>query len=175
MDGERPRPRITGSSWSSGDAPRRDPRPADRGRDAPELLAGGDWPPDETGARSPLLLDGEVVGYSGMVAAGRVHEQRLGSERKPRTAASSSAPSRSDAELLADARGAALFGARPETEALVEYEQRRNTATRSDYDKNVHLASGKPVPPQVLAARAQVRGESEATRTYFLTGEGRLE
>jgi deoxyribonuclease V len=24
---------------------------------------GGDWPPDETGARSPLLLDGEVVGY----------------------------------------------------------------------------------------------------------------
>jgi deoxyribonuclease V len=27
------------------------------------LLAGGDWPPDETGARSPLLLDGEVVGY----------------------------------------------------------------------------------------------------------------
>jgi deoxyribonuclease V len=27
------------------------------------LLAGGDWPRDEAGARSPLLLEGEVVGY----------------------------------------------------------------------------------------------------------------
>jgi deoxyribonuclease V len=27
------------------------------------LLAAGEWPPDETGACSPLLLDGELVGY----------------------------------------------------------------------------------------------------------------
>jgi deoxyribonuclease V len=27
------------------------------------LLARGDWPPDEAGGRSPLLLDGELVGY----------------------------------------------------------------------------------------------------------------
>jgi deoxyribonuclease V len=27
------------------------------------LLAAGDWPPEETRASSPLLLDGEVVGY----------------------------------------------------------------------------------------------------------------
>jgi deoxyribonuclease V len=27
------------------------------------LLADGDWPPDEIGARSPLVLDGEFVGY----------------------------------------------------------------------------------------------------------------
>lgn len=27
------------------------------------LLAGGEWPPDEPGARSPLLLEGELVGY----------------------------------------------------------------------------------------------------------------
>ena len=27
------------------------------------LLAAGDWPPDETGAHSPLLLEGELVGY----------------------------------------------------------------------------------------------------------------
>jgi deoxyribonuclease V len=27
------------------------------------LLAAGDWPPDEAGAYSPLLLDGELVGY----------------------------------------------------------------------------------------------------------------
>ena len=27
------------------------------------LLAQGQWPRDETGARSPLVLDGELVGY----------------------------------------------------------------------------------------------------------------
>lgn len=27
------------------------------------LLAEGEWPPDERGARSPLILDGELVGY----------------------------------------------------------------------------------------------------------------
>jgi deoxyribonuclease V len=27
------------------------------------LVAAGAWPPDETGARSPLVLDGELVGY----------------------------------------------------------------------------------------------------------------
>lgn len=27
------------------------------------LVAAGDWPPDERGARRPLLLDGELVGY----------------------------------------------------------------------------------------------------------------
>jgi deoxyribonuclease V len=27
------------------------------------LVADGDWPADETGARSPLLLDGDLVGY----------------------------------------------------------------------------------------------------------------
>jgi deoxyribonuclease V len=27
------------------------------------LLAAGEWPPDERGARSPLLLGGEVVGF----------------------------------------------------------------------------------------------------------------
>ena len=78
-----------------------------------------------------------------------------------------------DAELLADALEAALTGARPESEALAEYEQRRNSATRPDYEKNLHLASGKPVPQEMLVARARIRGDAEATRSYFLTGEGR--
>jgi len=79
-----------------------------------------------------------------------------------------------DAELLADAVEAALSGARPEAEALAEYEQRRNTATRPDYERNIHLASGQPPPPDVLATRAQLRGDPGATRTYFMTSEGRL-
>jgi flavin-dependent dehydrogenase len=80
-----------------------------------------------------------------------------------------------DAELLADALDAALSGGRPETEALVEYEERRNEATRPDYERNLHVASGKPVQQELLVARAQVRDCAEATRRYFLTGEGRLE
>ena len=80
-----------------------------------------------------------------------------------------------DAELLADAIELALSGARPEAEALAEYAQRRNAATRPDYEKNLHLASGKPVPPELLAARALARGNREVTRRYFLTGEGRLD
>jgi flavin-dependent dehydrogenase len=79
-----------------------------------------------------------------------------------------------DAELLADAVDAALSGARPEGEALVEYEHRRTAATRPDYENNLRRASGKPVPPEVLAIRDQVRSDPDATRTYFLTSEGRL-
>lgn len=35
------------------------------------LLAGGDWPPDQRGAASPLRLDGELVGYWLRTRAGR--------------------------------------------------------------------------------------------------------
>ena len=79
-----------------------------------------------------------------------------------------------DAELLAEALKEALSGARPEQEALTEYERRRNAATQPEYEKNVLLASGQPVPPDVLARRAEVRGDSEATRAYFLESEERL-
>lgn len=79
-----------------------------------------------------------------------------------------------DAELLADTLEAALSGTLPELEALAEYERRRNAATRPDYERNVHLASGKPPPPEVFSTRAQVRGDPEATSEYFLRGEGHL-
>jgi flavin-dependent dehydrogenase len=79
-----------------------------------------------------------------------------------------------DAELLAEALEAALTSPRREAKALAEYEQRRNTATRADYEKNLHFASGKPVPAELLTTRTLVRSDSDATRRYFLTGEGRL-
>jgi flavin-dependent dehydrogenase len=78
-----------------------------------------------------------------------------------------------DAELLTDAVEAALSGARPEAQAFAEYEQRRNEATRPDYERNLHMASSRPVPAELLATRARVRGDANATRAYFLTGEGR--
>jgi flavin-dependent dehydrogenase len=77
-----------------------------------------------------------------------------------------------DAELLADAVRATLSGDRPEAEALADYERRRNTATRPDYEKNLHLASGQPPPRELLETRARVRGDAGATRAYFLTSEG---
>ena len=79
-----------------------------------------------------------------------------------------------DAQLLTEALQAAWSGERPERDALTEYERRRNAATRPDYEKNVRMASGEPVPPDVLARRAEVRGDSDATRTYFLESEERL-
>jgi len=80
-----------------------------------------------------------------------------------------------DAELLADAVGAALSRERPEADALAVYERRRNRATRADYEKNVHLASGQPPPREVLETRARVRGDARATTAYFLTSEGLLD
>jgi hypothetical protein len=63
----------------------------------------------------------------------------------------------------------------PEAQAMGDYESRRNAATSADYERNIYLASGQPIPGNVLAARAAAREDVEATRTYFLAGEGRLE
>jgi hypothetical protein len=76
--------------------------------------------------------------------------------------------------LLADAIQESLSGTKPEAEAMAEYESRRNTATSPDYERNVHLASGQPIPGEVLAARATARGDDAATRAYFLEDEGRV-
>jgi flavin-dependent dehydrogenase len=80
-----------------------------------------------------------------------------------------------DAELVSDAVAGALGGGCPEAEALAEYERRRNEATRDDYKKNVYLASGQPVPPDVLEARAGARGDPAAARDYFLASEGHID
>lgn len=76
-----------------------------------------------------------------------------------------------DAELLADAVGAGLSRERREADALAEYERRRNTATRADYEKNIHLTRGQRPPREVLETRARVRGDARATTAYFLTSE----
>ncbi len=77
-----------------------------------------------------------------------------------------------DAELLAQALTDVLAGRRPEAEALADYERRRNEATLPDYHANLHQAQFKPLPPELLAARAAVRGDQEATNHLFLLGEG---
>ena len=79
-----------------------------------------------------------------------------------------------DAELVTDAVTATLATGQPDLETGAEYERRRNKLTQPDFERNVELARGAPPPPQLLAARQELRGDPDGTRTYFLHGEERL-
>ena len=80
-----------------------------------------------------------------------------------------------DAELLADGLTDALAGRRPEDEALSEYERRRNDATITEYEANIRSARFLPVPPEVMAQRAAVFDDPQATTRFYLAFEGRLQ
>ncbi len=77
-----------------------------------------------------------------------------------------------DAELLADALVDAVSGARPEADALADYEARRNEATLADYRQNIGQARLDPPPAEFLALRASLRDDEEATRNFYLASEG---
>jgi flavin-dependent dehydrogenase len=79
-----------------------------------------------------------------------------------------------DAELLADAVVEAVSGARPEAEALADYQRLRNEASLPDYQANLQWALLRPPPPEFLELRAMVRGDQEATNNFYLMGEGLL-
>ena len=78
-----------------------------------------------------------------------------------------------DAELLSAALADALSGERSEAEALAAFERRRNEATMADYRENLVQARLEPPPPDVLALRAELRGDQEATNRFYLAREGR--
>jgi len=79
-----------------------------------------------------------------------------------------------DAELLAESLGQVLSGSRGEADAAADYRRRRDEATLPEYHANVEKAALGPVPPDVLALRAAVRGDQEATNRLMLVGEGLL-
>jgi flavin-dependent dehydrogenase len=79
-----------------------------------------------------------------------------------------------DAELLANALVDVRSGARPEDEALADYERRRNKSTLPDFRQNLAEARLEPPPPEFLGLRAQLRGDAEATRRFYFEREGRL-
>jgi flavin-dependent dehydrogenase len=79
-----------------------------------------------------------------------------------------------DAELLADSLTAALSGARPEGQALSEYEHRRNQATIDEYEANIRAARFSPLAPEILEARAAVRDDPQAMAQFCLAWEGRI-
>jgi flavin-dependent dehydrogenase len=77
-----------------------------------------------------------------------------------------------DAERLADALDARFSGLRDMQEALAEYEAQRNAASRQDYGQNVAMAQFRPIPPQMLAVRAAVRGDADLSREFVLARQG---
>jgi flavin-dependent dehydrogenase len=78
-----------------------------------------------------------------------------------------------DAELLADSLAACFSGGLAETEALSEYERRRNEATMDDYEANLRAARFSPPAPEILQARAAARDDPDAMARFCLAWEGR--
>jgi hypothetical protein len=53
-------------------------------------------------------------------------------------------------------------------DSLADYERDRNAAAMPLYRENIHFAQFKPVPENVLALRAAVRGNQEQTDRFYL-------
>ena len=69
-----------------------------------------------------------------------------------------------DAELLAHAIRDGLGGRRTLSDALADFETRRNEASAADYQENIVAARFTPFPPEFFALRAAVRNKpGEAT------------
>jgi len=77
-----------------------------------------------------------------------------------------------DAELLASAIDEGLSGRKRLLDALAGYEQQRNAAGMQLYHQNAYQAQFKPVPEELLAIRAAIRGNQEETNRFFLAQEG---
>src|SRR5262249_4662546 len=72
-----------------------------------------------------------------------------------------------DVELLTEALDEGLSGRRPLSDALHEYEQRRNEASMAEYRENLHLARFQPLPEETYRLRAALRDDPESTKQFF--------
>jgi flavin-dependent dehydrogenase len=77
-----------------------------------------------------------------------------------------------DAELLADALDAGFTGSRPLEDALADYEQRRNEASRPLYELTYEFASLAPPSLEQQALFAELRDDEERTNRFFGTIAG---
>jgi flavin-dependent dehydrogenase len=80
-----------------------------------------------------------------------------------------------DAEFLADAIHEGLGGGRSLTDAMADFEHRRNDASAKDYQDNIISARFTPLPPQALAARAAARHDPEAATMLVKRRMGMIE
>ncbi len=74
-----------------------------------------------------------------------------------------------DAELLAEAIDAGLWGKRPMEEALAGYERRRNEAAVPVYDNTCRRAALDPAPSEARKLFAALRGNQEETERFLDT------
>jgi 2-polyprenyl-6-methoxyphenol hydroxylase-like FAD-dependent oxidoreductase len=79
-----------------------------------------------------------------------------------------------DAELLASAIHAGLSGAQPLTESLAAYEANRNAESMPLYRENLYMAQFQPMPQDLLALRAALRGNQEQTNKFYMAREGMI-
>jgi flavin-dependent dehydrogenase len=79
-----------------------------------------------------------------------------------------------DAELLASAIDGGLSGRQLLSDSLAGYEQQRNAASMQVYQENLNLAQFKPIPEYILAIRAAVRGDQEATNRFYMARQGMI-
>jgi flavin-dependent dehydrogenase len=77
-----------------------------------------------------------------------------------------------DAEMLAEAIYGGLSSPQGWDVALAGYDDRRRQATLADYHQNIERARFAPLPDELVRLRQAVRGDAEATRRFFLAGEG---
>jgi 2-polyprenyl-6-methoxyphenol hydroxylase-like FAD-dependent oxidoreductase len=79
-----------------------------------------------------------------------------------------------DAELLASAIDEGLSGEQPLTDALADYEKKRNSAAMELHQENLDRAQFKPVPQDLLATRAAIRGNQEETNRFYMAQQGMI-
>jgi 2-polyprenyl-6-methoxyphenol hydroxylase-like FAD-dependent oxidoreductase len=74
-----------------------------------------------------------------------------------------------DAELLAEAIDAGFSGRQPLTEALADYQRRRDTAVLPMYEYTCQLASLAPPPRAMQQLFGALRGNQHETNRHFGT------
>jgi flavin-dependent dehydrogenase len=79
-----------------------------------------------------------------------------------------------DAELLASAIDDGLSGRQCLPDALADYERKRNVAAMEFHQENLDRARFKPVPEDLLAIRAAVRGRQEETNRFYMAQQGMI-
>lgn len=77
-----------------------------------------------------------------------------------------------DAELLADAAHEGFSGVRSLEEALAAYRQRRDAASKVDYDQNIQAARLGPPPEDMKTLLAALRDREDDARQFFLARQG---
>lgn len=79
-----------------------------------------------------------------------------------------------DVDLLTHALDEGFSGRQPMGQALREYEQRRNEASREDFAENLRFARFEPLPPELVALRAAIRGNQHAINEMYRAREGMI-